>query len=47
MIDMNSNFRPVFTEQVKWRVEPRAKVGHYRNRCLDLIHLSTISLLPA
>ena len=27
----------VFTASPKWKVELRAKIGHYRNRCLHLI----------
>ena len=30
---MNSHFCLVFTATEKWRVELRAKTGHYRNRC--------------
>ena len=26
----------VYTVQAKWRVELRAKIGQYRNRCFDL-----------
>ena len=32
-IDMKSHFCLVFTAPEKWRVELRAKTGHYRNRC--------------
>ena len=27
----------MFTASPKWRVELRAKIGHYRNRCLRII----------
>ena len=34
----------VFTAPAKWRVELRAKIGHYRNRCLT--NLTNHSVRP-
>ena len=34
----------VFTASAKWRVELRAKIGHYRNRCFVLLSGYTILL---
>ena len=34
----------VFTAPAKWRVELRAKIGHYRNRCLTTYIWQVISL---
>ena len=33
VIDMHGDFCLVFTASPKWRVELRAKIDHYRNRC--------------
>ena len=30
----------VFTAPAKWRVELRAKIGHYRNRCLTIVNFT-------
>ena len=40
IIDMKSHFCLVFTAPEKWRVELRAKTGHYRNRCLLKLNLN-------
>ena len=40
---MHSNFCLVFTASPKWRVELRAKIGHYRNRCF--LHFLRFCLL--
>ena len=32
VIEMHGDFCLVFTPPAKWRVDLRAKVGHYRNR---------------
>ena len=37
IIDMHGDFCLVFTASAKWRVELRAKIGHYRNRCFDYL----------
>ena len=39
IIDMNSHFCLVFTAPEKWRVELRAKTGHYRNRCFHYLNI--------
>ena len=33
VIDMHGDFCLAFSASAKWRVELRAKIGHYRNRC--------------
>ena len=39
IINMNSHFCLVFLAPAKWRVELRAKIGHYRNRFFTGGHL--------
>ena len=38
IIDMKSHFCLVFTAPEKWRVELRAKTGHYGNRCFTTMN---------
>ena len=35
----------VFTAPANWRVELRAKIGHYRNRCLDGLESSVFDII--
>ena len=35
---MHGDFCLAFTASAKWRVELRAKIGHYRNRCLQTLY---------
>ena len=39
---MHSDFCLVFTAPAKWRIELRAKIGQYRNRCLLLYWLNLL-----
>ena len=35
--DLFGNFCLVFTAPAKWRIELRAKLGQYRNRCFCIV----------